>query len=251
MLRDHPSPRVSSHQPSLWPWAGYWAKVLQSDLHIMTCGVQFDYGGYQNRVPLNGAWLTLPVQKPAPGTPIKDVRFLPEAVPKLRTTVLQALAGKRWPVEGRGAIQWIVSETFDHMGPTPWLLELNMRAYTAVATVLGVQHLTCTRVHDFERPDPDQSKTERLVARIRRHTLVERLSYLAGGGARGYLERAAWPGDWSLRFQSAKEGAAPDTVLSVIARDPGKAKSEILGAFGWEPWSACDQTCSGDLAALR
>ncbi|MBS7812379.1 WbqC family protein [Roseococcus pinisoli] len=242
----YPRPVVSSHQPSLWPWVGYWAKVAASDVHIMTCGVQFDYGGYQNRVQLGAAWLTLPVERSAKAGMVQDARYHPEAIPRLRQTVLEALAGKRWP--GAEQIRFIVARTFDDPPIGNFLLDLNIQGFKAVSQVLGLTHVKTFL--DTQVPDGSFSKTERLVARIQRHVPEERISYLAGSGARGYLDRATWPSGWSLRFQNAKEGVAPDTVLSVIARRPDDALSVVLGAFGYQPWSARDEAHSGDLAAL-
>lgn len=56
---------VTIHQPNLYPWLGFFDKMLQADLFISLDNVPFTKRGFQNRVQLKGAggpqWLTLPV----------------------------------------------------------------------------------------------------------------------------------------------------------------------------------------------
>ena len=105
---------VCSHQPSFFPWIGYWNKVAHSDRIIMSCAVKFDYGGYQNRVPFNGTWLTVPVEGEAKHKLVRDVRFHPEGLKKTVLTIRQQLGGKRWP--GRDRVHAILDRTLAETG---------------------------------------------------------------------------------------------------------------------------------------
>jgi len=55
----------SIHQPQTFPWIGYFAKIIQSDVFIILDNVQFKKNEWQNRnrlkTPNGRQWLTVPV----------------------------------------------------------------------------------------------------------------------------------------------------------------------------------------------
>lgn len=58
---------VAIHQPNLFPWPGFFNKMIHADLFILLDNVQFSGRTYQNRTRINtigGAkWLSVPIDK--------------------------------------------------------------------------------------------------------------------------------------------------------------------------------------------
>src|SRR5260370_5570058 len=56
---------VAIHQPNYLPWLGFFAKALDSDVLVLYDTIQFEKGGFTNRVRIKGSagvqWLTQPV----------------------------------------------------------------------------------------------------------------------------------------------------------------------------------------------
>jgi hypothetical protein len=156
---------VTSHQPSFFPWAGYWNKAAHADKIIMSCGVKFDYGGYQNRVPFDRTWLTVPVEGDAKHKLLRDVRFHRAGLERTVKTIRQQLGGKKWP--GAGDVHDVVDSTLAELGASTFLVDLNLAAFSAVRRALG---LTTEPVVDAQAPDERLSKCARLVERIARLT---------------------------------------------------------------------------------
>lgn len=231
--------KVCSHQPSLFPWIGYWHKVDAADLLIMSCGVKMDYAGYQNRVELQGSWLTVPVPKGSKHVLLKDVRFDRAALPKIAHRILQGLAGKRWP--GREQVHAIVARGLSC--ESDFLVDLNIAGFQAVRDVLGI---TTPFVVDDVVPPEDAGKTERLVERIRRHVPDDAV-YLAGAGLLDYLDRDRWPKDLGLAVQRSNGALDSGSVVQLIAQQ-ADALPIIRAAFHWEPVDA--QEDPGRLSAL-
>ncbi len=59
-------PVVAVHQPNYLPWLGFFAKAAQADVFVLLDDVQFEKGGYTNRVEVKTAQgrtlLTVPVE---------------------------------------------------------------------------------------------------------------------------------------------------------------------------------------------
>ena len=220
--------RVSSHQPSLFPWAGYWHKLLSSDLHIVSAGVKFDYAGYQNRVPFNGGWLTVPVCSDSKNQLIKDVRFHPGCLDKVYRTIAQTVGAKRQPHRDR--VLFVLEMLLTRLH-TDFLLDLNMVALDAIRHQLNCAVPVAV---DLLPADETLNKTDRLVARLRRHAGTGPLTYLSGAGAAAYIDPQALPPDVSLLVQFAKEGVCADLILQSLASDHDPV-SRVTAMFGWWP----------------
>ena len=56
--------KIAAHQPNFIPWAGFWNKLVNSDVFIITAGMQYVRRGFSNRVIMsdNGSWATVPVK---------------------------------------------------------------------------------------------------------------------------------------------------------------------------------------------
>jgi WbqC-like protein family len=71
---------VAIHQPNYLPWLGFFGKALDSDVLILYDTVQFEKGGFTNRVRIKGKagaeWLTQPVATAGRGfQEIRQVMF--------------------------------------------------------------------------------------------------------------------------------------------------------------------------------
>lgn len=69
--------RLTAHQPTYFPWQGFWAKIMASDAFVFFDGCPTESSGYENRVRIPNAhgveqWLTVPVRR-TQETKIKDV----------------------------------------------------------------------------------------------------------------------------------------------------------------------------------
>lgn len=217
---------VSSHQPSFLPWAGYWNKLLLSSVHVVSAGVKFDYAGYQNRVPFNGSWLTLPVVGDAKNQLIKDVRFNRAALPKLFRTLTQTAGARRNPFGNRVRCLVEVMETFE--GDS--LFDFNTKCLFLLLGFLDGRGSSVS--FDIEPVTEGEDKTARLVARLRRHVSTEPFDYYAGQGALSYIDPHALPARVRLMVQVAKEGVCRDSILQLIAREQNPAQ-RILDSFTW------------------
>lgn len=109
--------RVTIGQPGLFPWWGTFAKAQASDLVIHLDHVSWQKGGYLNRFllvsPTTGHhWCTLPLRRPAAGTPIERVDFLPEPAAATRhLETLRMVLGKDRP--GAAQVAQLLAAAYD------------------------------------------------------------------------------------------------------------------------------------------
>ena len=234
--------KVSSHQPSFFPWAGYWNKVISSDVHIMSGAVQFDHGGYQNRCPLGDQWITLPIVRETRHGEVRDVRYHREALPKLFQTLRQEFCGRKKKHADRAAC---VIDFVEEFGiPSDYLLDLNLSAFAAVKSVLSIKAETSL---DTVAPYMGESKTQRLCSRVSRHVSPnEQIEYLAGSGAMEYIDPQALPMNMSMWVQRKKPTTEGSTVLKLISESDNPV-DEIMNGFYWEEIPREENT--GDLSA--
>ena len=222
--------KIASDQPTLLPWAGFFQKALSVDILIYSIGVPVSYGAkdhYHNRVKLAGSWLTLPLQGPTDGVPFKDVRFDPAGLVKIGKS-LRTVFGKRFPHRDRA--RWIIDLVEGWKGEN-LLADLNEHLIREMKRQLGVVSYYTTR--DEAIPDQEQSKTERLIARIRRVT-EGKCEYYMGRGALQYIDAKLMnKAGIKVFLQTFAEGIRDETSVHLIAcEDDPKAAIAALGR--WE-----------------
>jgi hypothetical protein len=71
---------LSIHQPHIFPWLGYFDKMLKSDHFIYLDNVQFSKNYFQNRTKIKSfkgeeEWLTIPIKKAPLETLIKEIEL--------------------------------------------------------------------------------------------------------------------------------------------------------------------------------
>lgn len=198
--------RVSSHQTSFLPWAGFWNKVLSSDVVILTGGTVFALGdNAYHRTTLYGTWATVRVDKSTMRGPIKDVRVI--SASHIAERVEREVMGKKKPYSDR--LCPIVRRLREAGGES--LMDLNMDLLNMLFPVMGV---TAT-LHITEALPVGATKTKRLLNRVRDY-VEGPFTYLAGPGARDYLDREEFQAP--VLFQSVAAGTAPDSILERVAR---------------------------------
>lgn len=220
--------RVSYHQPSFLPWIGYWHKLASSDLHIVAAGVQFEMGGYQNRVRHNGAWLGVNIDRRDKGKPIKDVHYDTRSLDPVLRTIAQTAGSKRNPYRER--IQLLL-EALETAKLSDSLLDLNLTTLTTIRYLLKCTPMVAV---DTQTPDLEHTKTERLWSALRRHMSTGQIEYLTGTGALSYIQQDQIPTDIRIEVQYTKEGVCSESILQLIATEEHPLQA-ILASCGTRP----------------
>jgi len=219
--------KIVVQQPQFLPWAGLWHKLLSSDFYVTYEGVKFDQSDHQHRVTVNGAWLTLPVEKGQRNALIKDVKLgdgYQAALLKLAVTIRQTCMAKRH--KHRDRLGRIVStlEGWD----TPWMADLNWALFVEMADALG---LLKGRTLWRDTKLRDGTAIENLDDCLRGRT-QHPMIYLAGGGGLNYMGYDSLTVPVETRFQRMKAGVSPDSVLQLIASTDNPLE-EIEGSAQW------------------
>lgn len=217
--------RLSVHQPCFLPWAGYWNKLLNSDVHVVLTGVAFDRAGFQHRVPLNGSWLTVPVKHGACPL-LKNVEIDRRALKKVANRLRQSFPKKTTLCWAR------VDDLADCIEDAPQCLsELNIQLMQLVIDTLG--YAGPRIIIDDTPSDMSLSKTQRLFSRFASYGLGSQpVAYLSGLGGLGYTDPAEVPEHVTFMAQHMKEGLSGDTAVQVLARNVYAGQElETCGSF--------------------
>jgi hypothetical protein len=223
---------VSSHKPNLMPWAGYWAKLAQSNVHIILGGVQFSRSDYINRVKVREQWLTIPINHQDLFGPIDRVHIAnPQRVMKDAAKRIQrSYVGRQYPYAHRLSEIVLALEQSNHA----YLYDLNMQLFTIIYGILG---MNCVIYEDNIVPDPAKSVTENLVAHVRRYTysLDDDITYITGTGILHYLNRLELDGLKVKIQQFPKKPPSDESILGIIAGCEHPRKTlEVMGCV-WKP----------------
>lgn len=180
----------SIHQPNLFPWLGYFAKIAKADVFVFLDAVQFprsSRGTWTNRVKIltsgNPVWLTCPIKRN--GTDI--IANIGMAEPeKWKTKTLRTLAHSYGKSPFYGQAMELLAPIFD--APTTRLSEFNILAITSLSKALNLQ---CSFICHSELGDDTRttSGSERLANICKE---VRAKTYLAGDGADGYEKPEAY-----------------------------------------------------------
>ncbi|HEX9742710.1 MAG TPA: WbqC family protein [Nitrospiraceae bacterium] len=172
--------RIAIHQPQFLPWLGYLDKIDRVDLFVLLDSVQFKKNEWQNRNRIRTAqgwqWVTVPVLHDF-GQRIKDVRINDKVdwrAKHLRAMELHyAHAAHREHV--LGGLRALYQQSWDR------LADLNIAVLRWLLGEFGIT--TPLRLSsDMQLPE---EPTERLIEICR---VVGAASYLAGAGARDYMD---------------------------------------------------------------
>jgi hypothetical protein len=221
---------VAIHQPNLFPWLGFFSKILKSDTFVFLNHVVNNprTALYTKRVQiiLNGEehWLTLPLKN------VKGETFIPINTMEIDNPVL--IASKHLKtIELNYKKAPFFSETFEYILPfyehkSPLISERNIDFILAICKRLEIQKeflissdLNCTN-----------HSTEMLIEILKK---TKGTTYLSGDGAEGYQEEALYnANDIYLEFSNYQHPTYPQSNTSNFKK--GLSIIDVLMNIGFE-----------------
>jgi len=183
---------VGIHQPTFFPWLGYFDKIRRSDIFVFLDAVDYpragsgSMGSWTNRVRLSiqgeARWVTCPVKRMPLGSPILSARIDDERPwrAKLLKTLAVNYARARHLSGAMALIEPLIRASETN------LAAFNIAAITAIARHLGLS----TRFRRQSTIPCSGQATDLLISIVKS---VEGKAYLAGGGAAGYQQDELFP----------------------------------------------------------
>jgi hypothetical protein len=180
---------VAIHQPSFFPWLGYFDKIRRADVFVLLDAVDYPragsggMGSWCNRVriPIQGEarWITCPLRRMPLGSPILAAK-IDDSRP-WRTKLLGTL-------EANYARAPMYRESISLLEPLICASETNLAAFNIGAIAAVASHLgLSTRFVRQSTLSYSGRATALLISLVK---AVGGSSYLAGGGADGYQDDA-------------------------------------------------------------
>lgn len=216
--------RVFSQQPNLLPWVGFWNKMMLCEKMIVIAGCDYAHQDYQNRVKVEGSWLTIPVAekfKPIFRTYYKSDQDIRDAADRLEKT----FCVKRYKYAYRMSP---VLESIRCSGRSLFLV--NMAVVQSIAKTL---QCGCDFEVDLNRPNPKADKTENFVDQVMTRTpWGQSVEYMAGGGTLSFLDRARVP--FTLLRSTLKENYSTDSICRALV-ELEYVQDYVREAITWTP----------------
>lgn len=176
---------VAIHQPTFFPWLGYFNKIYHADVFVVLDNVQFSKKGgtWANRVKLlvagKPAWVTMPVNRNYSGVRTYAEMMIDNGAPwrdKLRQTLrMNYRAAAHFP-EVFPPLEELISNS------TTRLTDYNLSAILYLARALGID---VSKIVLASALKAEGSGTDLLVSITKG---IGGTVYLCGGGASGYQE---------------------------------------------------------------
>jgi len=179
-------PKVAAiHQPTFFPWLGYYDKIARSDVFILLDNVQFPKTGgtWINRVRIliNGqpAWITVPIVRSYHGVRCIADMEINNNLP-WREKLIMTFKTNYARAPYFDSIFPILKELVEH--PVYLLCEYNINAIKAVMALLGLDQDKLVLGSSLQAKG---HATDLLIELVRE---VGGSVYLCGGGSDGYLQ---------------------------------------------------------------
>ena len=173
------------HQPEHLPYAGFWGKLLLSDVWIAYDSAQYQKSHFHNRNKIAAGsnkegwqWLTVPVKVAGLSTPICDARLSGEFSARKYIATLSHVY-KSAPASYR--VMPMLIAAAERAEKHRRLTEFNMQLTESIARYLGI-HRTTVLASSIRLQE--SGKTERLIEMCRE---VGAQTYISGSGASTYL----------------------------------------------------------------
>ncbi|MEY9560438.1 WbqC family protein [Sinorhizobium fredii] len=202
--------RLVVQQPQFLPWIGFWHKLVSCDRWVIYAASQFQKHGHENRVTLDGGWLTIPVRRTGLDTLVMDAKIENvTACRKIARTLRQRCGSRKHAHRDRldGVIG--VLETWR----SDWLIELTTELMLRVMEALGLQrevHLDTTI-----RAGSAIEKLDDCIAQYAPGCL-----YLSGRAGLDYMGFGSLWAPVETRFQKMLADSSPDSIVQLIAEHP-------------------------------
>lgn len=184
---------LASHQPLLFPWPGWFNKLAQADLFVLSDNVQFNRANFQHRNRIiapdvcartsdRWRWLSVPVRKCPVETLIGDVRIGSLDGDDWRDLHLRLLTES---YRAAPFYDWLFPKLREfYAGEFVMLADVTIASVKFIAGLLGIE--TPLRLSSSFGPRP-ADRTERLVMMCRQAGAD---AYLCGlGGSQTYIDR--------------------------------------------------------------
>jgi len=178
------------HQPQTFPWLGYIAKIMQSDVFVILDNVQFKKNEWQNRNRIKTQqgpqWLTVPVLHNF-GQLISEVEINNNV--NWRHKHIQSLQTNYAKADYFNQLMREIEEIYDR----EWnhLREFNLAGIKWILRLLKINTPIFMASEIPELKDrPEITPDERLILITR---AVHADSYLSGAGGRDYLQTELFP----------------------------------------------------------
>jgi len=178
------------HQPQTYPWLGYIAKIIQSDVFVILDNVQFKKNEWQNRNRIKTAngtqWLTVPVIHNF-GQLIRDVQI--NSNTNWRHKHIQTLKTNYGKAKYYSEMMPDIEQLYDQ----DWqnLAEFNLAGIKWILEKLAIK-TSLVIASDIEelKKNADISPDDRLILITK---LMQADTYLSGAGGQNYLKTDLFP----------------------------------------------------------
>lgn len=199
---------VAIHQPDLLPYSGFWFKMINSDIFVISQHDQFQKHGYQRRVTMRGAWCSHQLQGKPSLVPITSVRVLPGWQDRLIGVIRGRYTGSRyWKSRGLPLLDRIASSEGTSLAGVNLSLIYVLRDVLEINTPIA-----------FTDP-PTENGVARLIEQVK---AVGGTGYLSGAGATAYMgdEATATFADAGIELKwSQHQMTSGDSILTVLMDD--------------------------------
>jgi hypothetical protein len=196
---------VSSHQPDLLPYSGFFHKMAKADLFDLKLFDQFVQRGYQRRVKMRGDWVSIPIVESPWKAPIYDIRIHPEKAQEMlhRVVVGRYRGARYWKQRCDDVLGLIDSLNTDKL----W--HFNVDLILGMRDILGIKTPVAVAVA------PVGGKSAGLVSVLKRYPAP--LTYLSGTGARVYMGDCAEFTEAGITVEwSRHKPVTEDSVLTLL-----------------------------------
>ncbi|MFN2533461.1 MAG: WbqC family protein [Pyrinomonadaceae bacterium] len=176
---------VAIHQPTFFPWLGFFNKIHRANVFVILDNVQFSKKGgtWANRVKLlvgaKPKWITMPVDRNYHGVRTYGEMMIDNGIPwrdKLLKTIHFSYGRAPHFAEVFPTIESLVSN------PTPRLTDYNLSAILYLVKVFGID---VSKIVFASSLKTEGTATDLLISIVK---AANGTAYLCGGGAGGYQE---------------------------------------------------------------
>ncbi len=223
------SKTVAIHQPTFFPWLGYFNKIARADLFIVLDNVQFSKKGgtWANRVKLliNGqpAWVTMPVVRNYHGVRTYSEMLIDDSTP-WREKLLKTIHTNYHRAPFFEEVAPRLDELVNKSGVG--LTDYNLSAIISLTKAFGID---VSKIILGSTLKVQGNATDLLVSMVK---AVNGTAYLCGGGAGGYQEDDKFAeAGLELIYQNYKHPVYEQTNASEFI--PGLSVIDVLMNCGF------------------